>query len=182
MYQHILVAVDDSAGSRQALLEAARLVGEGGCLRVVTVVENPRWSVPLEQGALYDTELMRNTLLASGQALLERVQHDLAGVGVKVVTRLVDLTRQRGQSVPEAILKEIAVWPADLLVMGTHGRHGFRRMVIGSVAERVARMSTRPVLLVRASHGHGDDDMAPDCRDYSGRLFSDWPEAEYLSG
>jgi nucleotide-binding universal stress UspA family protein len=41
-------------------------------------------------------------------------------------------------------------WHADLIVMGTHGRRGFRRLVLGSVAERVLRSASCPVLMIPA--------------------------------
>jgi nucleotide-binding universal stress UspA family protein len=50
----------------------------------------------------------------------------------------------------EAILRDARKWGADLIVMGTHGRRGLRRVVLGSDAEQVVRMSKVPVLLVRA--------------------------------
>jgi nucleotide-binding universal stress UspA family protein len=40
-------------------------------------------------------------------------------------------------------------WPADLVVIGTHGRRGFHRLLLGSVAEGFVRVATMPVLLVR---------------------------------
>lgn len=180
MYRNILVAVDGSAGSQRALCEAAGLVTEGVTLRVLMVAENPRWSMPLQQGTLYDAELMRKALLEHCQEVLDKVRQDMVNRGVAVQVRLVDLSRERGNSVPQAILREAAEWPADLLVMGTHGRQGFRRMVMGSVAEHIARMSPQPVLLVRESGAPCSDVLTGEFRDYSGRLFSDWPEAEYM--
>jgi nucleotide-binding universal stress UspA family protein len=51
--------------------------------------------------------------------------------------------------VPDLILADAAKWGADLIVMGTHGRSGFLRMVVGSVAHAIVRASPVPVLLVR---------------------------------
>jgi nucleotide-binding universal stress UspA family protein len=45
---------------------------------------------------------------------------------------------------------EVAEWPADLIVLGTHGRRGVGRMLLGSDAEQVLRTATVPVLLVRS--------------------------------
>ena len=47
------------------------------------------------------------------------------------------------------IEEEANRWPADLIVIGTHGRRGIRRVFLGSVAEGVARISSKPVLLIR---------------------------------
>jgi nucleotide-binding universal stress UspA family protein len=51
----------------------------------------------------------------------------------------------------EAISEEAKSWPADLIVIGTHGRHGFDRLLLGSVAEGVIRIATKPVLIIRGA-------------------------------
>ncbi len=180
MYKHILVAVDGSSGAQQALNEAAGLAAPGTDLRVITVVENPFRSImPAEYGELYDEERLRKVLLESAQALLTGIRKDLAERGITAEVRLVDLSRIQDSGIAQAILHEAELWPADLIVMGTHGRHGFKRMLLGSAAEQVVRLSTRPVLLVRET-AMGDTRAAGDSlSDYSGRLFSNWPEAEY---
>src|SRR5688572_17713439 len=50
----------------------------------------------------------------------------------------------------EEIVRDAEEWPADIIVMGTHGRRGIRRIVMGSDAELVLRTSPVPVLLVRS--------------------------------
>lgn len=180
MYQRILVAVDDSDGSWQALGEAIRMGGEGARLRVVTVAGNPRWSIPMGQNELYDEELMRRTLLASSQALLNRIRQEMAVRGQSVETHLLDLTRQQGNSIPEAVLTEADTWGADLIVLGTHGRRGFRRLLLGSVAEHIVRMANRPVLLVREHPEGGGECLPEELGGYHGRLFTGWPESEHL--
>jgi nucleotide-binding universal stress UspA family protein len=51
--------------------------------------------------------------------------------------------------VSDVIVKEAAQWPADLIVLGTHGRRGAGRLLLGSDAEQVLRVAPVPVLLVR---------------------------------
>lgn len=53
------------------------------------------------------------------------------------------------ESIPEAIADDAETWPADLIVIGTHGRQGLARLFVGSVAEGIARVASKPVLLVR---------------------------------
>jgi len=72
--------------------------------------------------------------------------------GVTVETHLLDLTQQGG-AIPDAIEHEAETWPADLIVIGSHGRSGVKRLLLGSVAEHLLRLSTRPVLLVRGPQG-----------------------------
>jgi hypothetical protein len=64
--------------------------------------------------------------------------------------RLVTVVEPGGR-VYDSIEQEAARWPADLVVIGTHGRRGFRRLLLGSVAEGFIRITTKPVLLVRGS-------------------------------
>jgi nucleotide-binding universal stress UspA family protein len=56
-----------------------------------------------------------------------------------------------GPRIHDAIEEEAVRWPADLIVIGTHGRRGFRRLLLGSVAEGLIRVSTKPVLLIRGA-------------------------------
>ena len=66
--------------------------------------------------------------------------------GVKAAASLVE---SRGRPVSDVILDEARKWRADLIVMGTHGRRGVNRLLLGSDAERVLRSAPVPVLLVR---------------------------------
>ena len=64
---------------------------------------------------------------------------------------------------PCDVIVEAAVqWPADLIVMGTHGRRGVNRMMLGSDAEQVARMAPVPVLLVRSADKAAPNASAPE--------------------
>ncbi|WP_331713029.1 universal stress protein [Variovorax sp. HW608] len=51
---------------------------------------------------------------------------------------------------PELVTNEAASWPADLIVLGTHGRRGAKRLFLGSSAEQILRIAPVPILLVRA--------------------------------
>jgi nucleotide-binding universal stress UspA family protein len=71
-------------------------------------------------------------------------------------------TKRTGDDIAHAIVREAIRWPADLLVMGTHGRRGVAGWVLGSVSNRVARITATPLLLVRAAadqaESHGTTD------------------------
>jgi nucleotide-binding universal stress UspA family protein len=58
--------------------------------------------------------------------------------------------------VADLVLKAAAAFSADLLVMGTHGRKGFQRLILGSVAERCLRQATLPVLLIPSAAGNDE--------------------------
>lgn len=69
---------------------------------------------------------------------------------IKFNTKLAAI-RRLTQRICDVINNEAKRWPADLIVIGTHGRRGFNRMVLGSVAEGIIRLADKPVLVI---HGH----------------------------
>lgn len=162
MYQHILVAVDGSPTSNLALLEAAKLAPANATLRVVTVVENPMWAAALEPGADYDIDLLHRSLMKSAKDILERAKTLLKHKGIEARIHLLDLAELPSKSIPAALLAEAQAWPADVIVIGTHGRRGINRLLMGSVAEALIRSSSTPVLLVRApgSKSEANEDEA----------------------
>lgn len=146
MYKRILVAVDGSETGERALAEAIRLAKEAnGELRIVHAVElvNVNWDVEMPE----PTEIWE-WMTQSGREILRRAEAVARAAGVKFDTRLIEITTL-GQRVPEAIAAEADAWPADLIVIGTHGRRGLSRLLLGSVAEGVVRVATKPVLLIR---------------------------------
>jgi nucleotide-binding universal stress UspA family protein len=85
-----------------------------------------------------------------GRVLLSAAQSSVIDAGIEVDSKLVEIS---GGDVGERIIEEASAWPADLIVCGTHGRRGLRRIVMGSAAEHVVRLSSVPVLLVPAGAG-----------------------------
>jgi nucleotide-binding universal stress UspA family protein len=85
-------------------------------------------------------------LARSGRRLLERTRLSAKKLGVDAETVLREPVVKR---VADTILSEAKTWRADLIVMGTHGRRGVRRVVLGSDAEQILRQAEVPVLLVR---------------------------------
>jgi nucleotide-binding universal stress UspA family protein len=151
MYQNILVAVDGSPTSNLALLEAAKLAPADACVRVVHVIELPAFSYSAEATATVDVELLHATLVKAGKDILERARTLLKHKGIDARAQLVDLADSGAPDIPGALLQVATAWPADVVVVGTHGRRGFRRLLMGSVAETLLRSASLPLLLVRAS-------------------------------
>ncbi len=148
MYRRILVAIDGSSGATHALQHAVGLAkGLSASLRIIHVVDIGLLSYGPELGVDVDA------LLAARQAAAEKVlaaaRDSVQAPEFEVETRLLD-TATPVQHVAAAIAEAAAGWPADLLVLGTHGRRGVERWLLGSVAEGVARRSKVPVLLVPA--------------------------------
>ncbi|MCW3478219.1 universal stress protein [Neisseriaceae bacterium JH1-16] len=163
MFTRILFATDGSLTSEHALKSVANLAGYGSTIRVVTVVGTHHEAEispasfltarePVEPSTLVETGQKENTLaIEAGEGILESTKAQLNEPGVTVDTQLL-LFGLSHPDVPSAILKAAEDWAADVIVVGTHGRTGLQRVMLGSVAETLARHCKVPVLLVRAPH------------------------------
>lgn len=144
MYKRILAPVDGSGPSSRGLNEAIQLAKEqNATLRLLHVIND--FPIMVELSDSINFEAVREGLRQSGLALLERASKQAASEGVKTETQLVD---QRSGRAADAIVEDAKDHGCDLIVIGTHGRRGMSRMLLGSDAERVLRQSTVPVLLV----------------------------------
>ena len=147
MYQRILVPIDGSETSLAGLREAIRMARfTHGRLRLVHVVDKLAYAPGID---LYPDAGRRwlDALYADGARLLEQAKADAGDAGVEVETVLHDYF---AGPVHERVVADAAEWPADLIVLGSHGRHGAQRALQGSDAESVVRRSPVPVLLVHA--------------------------------
>ncbi|MFJ3049883.1 universal stress protein [Pseudomonas nitroreducens] len=148
MYEHVLVAVDGSPVSFRALAEGARLVRmSGGELHVITIIDRPLAHLPY-YAKYYDTEALHAAALKAAEDILGKAREVVAEYAVPASFEQVAM-ESVGEEVADRIEAEAEVVKADAIVMGTHGRRGVQRLMLGSVAEGVLRASTRPVLLVR---------------------------------
>ncbi len=148
MYERIVVAVDGSEESNRALDEAVRLAGnQGARLRVVHVVDTSCLYHGDESDRSADLE---EAWCKAGQRLVEQGAARAAGTGLAVETAVRCTRKTR---VSEQIVEEAVRWQADLIVLGTHGRRGLNRLLLGSVAEAVVRISPVSVLLARTRAG-----------------------------
>jgi nucleotide-binding universal stress UspA family protein len=146
MYKRILAAVDGSSTSDLALQEAVRLAGESRSeLRLVHVVNMVNLNVDLEYAGA--TEWL-DAIRRAGETVADEAAAYAKQAGVNVEVRLVEIDTL-GQRIPEKIVDEARIWPADIIVIGTHGRQGLHHLLMGSVAEGVIRIATVPVLLIR---------------------------------
>ncbi|MCO5106749.1 MAG: universal stress protein [Burkholderiaceae bacterium] len=146
MYDRILVPIDGSPTSERALAEAAGLARLcSATLRLLHVMDPLMHITGYERPEVFVREI-EPALRKAAQDLLAKARDTVADERVKAETALVDSV---GQRVSDVILDQAAAWPADLIVIGTHGRRGVDRVLMGSDAEQVARRSPVPVLLVR---------------------------------
>lgn len=146
-YQRILVPIDGSATSSAGLREAIALAkGQEASVHLVHVLDYHYLAMSgLEAGA-YMGDLM-TSLTQSGRRILKRAEEVARKSGVKATVALLE---SPGGPVADAIVRQAKKSKADLIVLGTHGRRGVRRMLMGSDAEQVVRNSPVPVMLVRS--------------------------------
>jgi len=156
MYKRILVAIDGSATSDLALREAIELAkNQNAMLRLVHVVDvTPPAYMTVETASAvaihFPLAEYQKALQEAGEKLLTTRATNAREAGVNVDTKLVTVG-MLGERIYEAIDKESKEWPANLIVIGTEGRRGFQRLMVGSVAEGLVRISTKPVLLIRGT-------------------------------
>lgn len=148
MYQRILVPVDGSATARRGLQEAMALADlTGGQLRLLHVVDELSAAMSMSgQGAVSADmfQLLREggeQVLAEALALAQSRKLSADSVLIEGFTgRLCD-----------HVLAQAQQWGAEIIVLGSHGRRGVGRMVMGSDAEQIIRTAQVPVLVVRAT-------------------------------
>jgi len=149
MYKKILVPVDGSDTSNRALEEAIKLAKEQqAALRLIHVLDET--TVYMMAETPYPIADYLKMIREVGQKVLSTCATTAAEAGLKVDTRLVVIERL-AQRICDAVNEEAKRWPADLIVIGTHGRRGFNHLLLGSVAEGVIRLATNPVLICRGT-------------------------------
>lgn len=150
MFRQILVAVDGTRTSTRALGVAIGLAKEQkATLHILHVVDETVIPPDLEGSLLLSHDYMQGVLarLAEiGSQILARAEKSAKAKGA--VTKPMLATHSWG-GIAAVILTHARKVHADLIVLGTHGRRGIARMVMGSDAESVLREASVPVLLVR---------------------------------
>ena len=146
MYQRILVPIDGSVTAERALQEAIKLAAGEAQLRLVYVIEQV-YPLDTEGYAFIDYVALQEAVRKTGERTLAQAAEQVRRSGMTAETTLLDVP---GERVASMIDDEALNWRADLIVIGTHGRSGLSRLLLGSVAEGVVRGASVPVLLVRA--------------------------------
>ena len=146
MFKKILVALDGSNTANLALKEAITLAKENGAkVRGISVVDSYHVAPEVE---FITAEEMINSLQNEAKVILAKAQKKFDSSNIKADTKLLE-TNVLNTRIAEVIAKEAKNWPADLIIVGTHGRKGFSHFFLGSVAESIVRVATKPVLLIR---------------------------------
>lgn len=145
MYDDILIATDGSQPAQKALEHAARLSATVGAKLHVLCVVQTGFS---PAGPEYPTQAYADLVEARRQTAQELVDHlveDLLADGLKAIGYV-----REGKRASEKIVETARFEEVDLIVIGTHGRSGLQRFLLGSVAEGVLRGAEVPVLAIRS--------------------------------
>jgi nucleotide-binding universal stress UspA family protein len=133
----LLLPVDGSRFSRQATARALSLAPAGAALLALAVLDAP-------PGFVTEVPEVARDLLDSLEALVAEVARQAADHGLPCETRVAVGPAYR------TIVEAAGEWRAGLIVMGSHGRTGLKRLLMGSVTERVVGQAPCPVLVVKA--------------------------------
>jgi nucleotide-binding universal stress UspA family protein len=146
MYRNILVAIDDSETSRCALDEAINITrATGAKLHIVHVADEVL--LGMHQRTVSTTLNLDHAMAAirgAGAKILDEAR--AAASGIDAETILLETMKRR---VSEVLVDKSRELGCDLIVIGRHGQRGLARLILGSVAEQVAKIADASVLLVR---------------------------------
>ena len=146
MFKNILVAVDGSDTSDLAMQTAIKFAkDQHATLHVVHVADE---FLEATGEIAIDFQKHEKMIRESGQAILNKMETLAHQSKISIETHLIEIT-EYADHIPEKLVKAADQHHAGLIIIGTHGRHGFKRFLLGSVAEGVARLASVPVLLIR---------------------------------
>jgi nucleotide-binding universal stress UspA family protein len=150
MYRHILVPIDGSPASQRGLEEAIKIAKQtGASLHLFHVIDDPFTALGLDE-ALETPREVERMLAENARRIADEGLSAARAEGVQAQSEIEDC---RHGPLWELVADAARTWKADLIVVGTHGRRGLTRMLVGSDAEQIVRGAPVPVLLV-----HGEDD------------------------
>lgn len=146
MYKNIMVAIDDSETSRCALKEALHIARTSQAKLYIThVVDEVLLSMHghamLDMGSANSAVI---NLRRAGEALLQSAMQEAGEINAESI--LLEAQKRRVSETIADKAKELAV---DLIIIGRHGQRGLATLILGSVAEQLAKLSNASVLLVR---------------------------------
>lgn len=149
IYKNLMLAIDGSTITEAVLHETIKLIhGQDKELNLLLLYVVDETAINYS-GGVFDYQSYFEACKEAGLTVLTEAKNLLGQhSAARIETRLVELKPLEGR-ISELIIREAQKWPADLLILGTHGRRGVSRLLIGSVAENVLRLATIPVLLVR---------------------------------
>jgi nucleotide-binding universal stress UspA family protein len=147
MYKKILAPIDGSPASNLGLNEAIKLAKDQGAkLRLFHLVDEYIAVSSPDGMAFSNTDDLLESLRDGGKKIIEKAEALARRNGLTPESVMLE---SFGGRAADFIVEQATKWRADLIVLGTHGRRGIKRLVMGSDAEQVVRTTPVPVLLVR---------------------------------
>ncbi|MCZ4306600.1 universal stress protein [Zoogloeaceae bacterium G21618-S1] len=148
MYKHIIVAVDDSPTSQRAIEEAATLcVATGARLTVVHAVDEALFA-HFNRVTLASRDAVQQALIKEGKSVLNSAIATATAAGTTPESKLLV---SEHHSTSDQIVQTVAESGADLLIVGSHGRRGVQRLLLGSVAEKLLKKVSISMMVVRGT-------------------------------
>ena len=144
-YQHVLLPLDGSEAAEQALPDAVSAAARNGARLTLLHVIPPALAEIYAGAEIIAIDQQEGVHRDAAHSYLDSVRHKLESTGVATETAVAV------GDAADAILVYADQHGVDLVVIATHGRSGWKRWVLGSVAEKVVRAANQPVLLVRLS-------------------------------
>ena len=146
MFSRILVPVDGSAASEQAVLTAIALASAfKASIAIVSVIDPFAFTGVGSDMAYGQNEYLAAAHAQADSAVLSAIRQ-CAAKAVVATSSIVE-----GQAVYASILEAAQATGADVIVIGSHGRKGLEKLILGSVTAQVLARSRLPVLVVRAA-------------------------------
>ncbi|EGF10312.1 TPA: universal stress protein [Neisseria bacilliformis] len=159
MYKHLVVAVDGSETSANALKHACSVAAAGKAQLTLVHVANPAEYMALAPEFLQQ-DSYEEAAVANGNAVLAEALEITNGAepGITGVNTHLLLANKGAREMAQELVDYADKQGADLLVLGTHGRTGLMHLLMGSFAETVMRQSHLPLLIIRSEGGGGEDE------------------------
>lgn len=143
----ILIPLDGSAIAEDCIMEATRFVDREGTLVLVRVLELPElttWA-PVDSISVIEAE-QENV-----KEYLRKVRESWESKGFRIKTLV-----HPGPNAAVSIVNTAEKEEADMIIMSSHGRTGFARLFLGSVAEKVVRLCRMPILIIKPEEDESD--------------------------
>ncbi|MCB9890629.1 MAG: universal stress protein [Planctomycetes bacterium] len=146
MYQKLLIPIEGGEASKAVVRFAKKLAGKGANARVLNVLVN-------ETTMFYADLLSIDHLTEAANSMLGAMIDEFGSKDFGM-----DRAIHQG-TVEECVLEEVKEWNPDLVVMGSHGRKGFQRLLLGSEVQRVLRHTTKPLCIVKGKAAQRDGEL-----------------------
>ncbi|WP_434777583.1 universal stress protein [Neisseria sp. Ec49-e6-T10] len=148
MYKNLVIAVDGSNTSLNALKHAAELAKMSSAKLTLVTIANPTEFMAIAPEFLVD-ENYESAAIEQSEKILDRAEEAAKEIGVTNIARHLAMSNKGAREMAQILVDFAESEQADLLVLGTHGRTGLMHLLMGSFAETVMRQSTLPLLILR---------------------------------